>query len=271
MRQIMGPLIRMPTTSRPPPRAVTSPLRLPCSSITPPTCRHDLCHPRMSSSGTGISAAAIQDCRPSHESIPRRRLMIDLAAAIQERQRRLASSPRPHLDTPIARRGCTDVGTRHSPRGWRSSRSRLDRSVRARRILCCLAPPRRRRQRSRRGPKTQRAMHTPSAAPSPPLSWSSPQMAARYISGSMPAPAADDSSARGVHGTACPLLHPTTRHWDLQSGAALYLNPVGSVVTHLFLSSPAGGCDHQALAHLVRAGAPSTSPQPNSGLVVYLS
>jgi hypothetical protein len=117
VRQIMGPLIHMPTTSRPPPRTVTSPPRLPCSSITPPTCRRDLCHRRMPSSGTGISAAAIRDRRPPHESIPRRRLKIDLTAAIQERQRRLASSPRPHLDTPIARRGCTDGGTRHSPRG----------------------------------------------------------------------------------------------------------------------------------------------------------
>jgi hypothetical protein len=111
-------------------------------------------------------------------------------------------------------------------------------------------------------------MHTPPVAPSPPLSWSSPQMAARYISGSMPAAAADDSSARGVRETACSLLHPTTRHWDLQSGGALYLNPVGSIVTHLLLSSPPGGRDHQAL---VRAVAPSTSPQPNLGLVVYLS
>jgi hypothetical protein len=62
------------------------------------------------SSGTGIFDAVVRYYRPPHESIPRRRLKIDLAAAIQKRRRRLASSPRhPRLPHRAQRRPCQGV------------------------------------------------------------------------------------------------------------------------------------------------------------------
>jgi hypothetical protein len=62
------------------------------------------------SSGTGISDATVRYYRPPHQSIPRRRLKIDLAATIQKRCHCLASSPRhPRLPPRAQRRPCQGV------------------------------------------------------------------------------------------------------------------------------------------------------------------